>query len=339
MLTYNIKGKNITAKGSTELKVDKIKTTATASTSTESEDEEPTTEDTTTTEEQTTADTITTNSMPTERPMLELKTATEQWANSDGDYLYKFKSSDGSCTTNILDNPGDDLALGAIDRYTGDMLGSCSNFDPNDITSVVILHQRGDGWMGEYLKLYLDDRIFKCPLGKWTEKDSPEVEFPCHQESGPTEQTTKKPPSTANMPSEDNLLATLPTWGPHFEVSFDVRIESYDVDIHGTDNYTELIRFTSTDTDCCSAGDRIPGIFARNGIIFVFSQLGTEGNHRKYFSIRDQTWVKVVIKQYMEDGNGKVFIESVDNNSTFSQFSSGSMKLVWIQCPVERRVC
>ena len=115
-----------------------------------------------------------------------------------------------------------------------------------------------------------------------------------------------------NIPKKDNLVASLPTWGPHFEVSFDVRIESYDVNIHGTDNYTELIRFTSTDMDCCSAGDRIPGIFARNGIIFVFSQLGTEGNHRKYFSIRDQTWVKVVIKQYMEDGNGKVFIESVD---------------------------
>ena len=33
-----------------------------------------------------------------------------------------------------------------------------------------------------------------------------------------------------NIPKKDYLVATLPTWGPHFEVSFDVRIESYDID-------------------------------------------------------------------------------------------------------------
>ena len=159
----------------------------------------------------------------------------------------------------------------------------------------------------------------------------------------------QKSSNTANnIPKKDNLVATLPTWGPHFEVSFDVRIESYDIDIHGLDNTTELIRFTSTDKNCWdrisnilakNCWDRIPGIFARNGQLLVFSQLGTQAHHRKVFSIRPQTWVKVIIKQFMENGNGKVFEESVDNNSTFSQFSSGSMKLVWIQCTAERRVC
>ena len=200
MLTYNIKGKNVTAKGSTALKVDKIKQkpTPTTKVTTSSESEElepatdytatrkPTTEYTTTrrptTEYSTTRKSTSTAHIIKKRPMIELKTATEKWADSNGDYLYKFKSSDGSCTTNILDNPGDDLALGAIDRYTGDMLGSCSDFDPDDITSVVITHEGGDGWMGDYLKIYLDDKIFTCQLlGKWVEKDSPEVEFPCHQ--------------------------------------------------------------------------------------------------------------------------------------------------------------
>ena len=76
------------------------------------------------------------------------------------------------------------MANGAIDRYTGDQLESCSDFEADDITSVVITHDRGDGWMGEYLKMYLDDKVFHCTLGKWIEKDSPEVEFPCSQESG-----------------------------------------------------------------------------------------------------------------------------------------------------------
>ena len=113
-------------------------------------------------------------------PMLELKTATTQWADSDGDFQYKFKSSDGSCTIDMLDNPGDDMVKGAIDRYTGDQLGSCADFE-DDITSVVITFLRGDGWMGEYLKMYQNNKVFICPLGKKVEIESPEVEFPCFQ--------------------------------------------------------------------------------------------------------------------------------------------------------------
>ena len=115
-----------------------------------------------------------------ERPMIELKTATSPWADSDGDFSYKFKSSDGSCTIDILDNPGDDMVKGAIDRYTGDQLGSCADFE-DDITSVVITFLRGDGWRGEYLKMYQNNKVFICPLGKKVEIESPEVEFPCYQ--------------------------------------------------------------------------------------------------------------------------------------------------------------
>ena len=124
-------------------------------------------------------------SIQSKRPMLELKTATEESAASDGLYQYKIISSDGSCTIKAenanMDNAGDDLALGAIDRYSGDQLGSCSDFEADDITSVVITHKGGDGWLGEYLKLYLDDKVFMCPLGKWVWIKSRVVEFPCHK--------------------------------------------------------------------------------------------------------------------------------------------------------------
>ena len=120
------------------------------------------------------------------RPMLELKTATEESAASDGLYQYKIISSDGSCTIKAenanMDNAGDDLALGAIDRYSGDQLGSCSDFEAHDITSVVITHKGGDGWLGEYLKFYLDDKVFNCPLRKWVWVQDPKVEFQCFRE-------------------------------------------------------------------------------------------------------------------------------------------------------------
>ena len=203
MMTYNFNGENVIAKGSTYLTEDKIKENPTTSKESEEESEEDSEEE----KEQTTQYTTTrksTTQKPTtrhtteeenpetsteseeeseeeqERPMIEIKTATTQWADSDGDFRYKFKSSDGSCTIDILDNPGDDMAKGAIDRYTGDQLGSCADFE-DDITSVVITHTAGDGWMGEYLKMYRDDKVFICPLGKWVETASPKVEFPCSQ--------------------------------------------------------------------------------------------------------------------------------------------------------------
>ena len=105
MLTYNINGKNVTAKGSTYLKEDKIKENH-QKTSTESE---YTTMRKSTTHKSTTNSPVQTTSVASERPMIELKTATTPWADSDGDFQYKFKSKDGSCTIDILDNPGDGI--------------------------------------------------------------------------------------------------------------------------------------------------------------------------------------------------------------------------------------
>ena len=77
-------------------------------------------------------------------------------------------------------------------------------------------------------------------------------------------------------------------------------IESYSGG--NSDGWSELLRFTATDKDCCSAGDRIPAIFAhRDGYIHVTSQVGN-ANAYKNFNIPTQTWTKVEIKQYIENG-------------------------------------
>merc|ERR1719341_1529194 len=211
MLTYNINGRNVTAKGSTNLNEENLEQNHSEEYSEEDSvedskegsgaEEEPTTQKpttrTTTTQKPTTK--YTTTRPPTskyttadsarERPMLELKTATEESANSDGLYQYKIISIDGSCTIEAegdnMDNAGDDLALGAIDRYSGDQLGSCSDFKADDITSVVITHKGGDGWLGEYLKFYLNDKVFNCPLSKWVWVQDPKVEFQCFREERP----------------------------------------------------------------------------------------------------------------------------------------------------------
>ena len=112
--------------------------------------------------------------------------------------------------------------------------------------------------------------------------------------------------------TKDNLVATLPSWGDQFDVSLELWIESFTS--ANKNGYTELLRFTATDKDCCSAGDRIPAIFAnKNGYIHVTSQVGTNGNANKNINIKTKTWTKVKIKQYLENGKVYNFKQSLAN--------------------------
>ena len=101
--------------------------------------------------------------------------------------------------------------------------------------------------------------------------------------------------------TKDNLVTTLSSWGEYFEVSLQIWVGSYGK------SWSELLRFTATEKDCCSAGDRIPAIFVNSaGYIHVTSQVGSNGNLATNVNIKLKTWIKVVIKQYPE--NGKVIL-------------------------------
>ena len=114
------------------------------------------------------------------------------------------------------------------------------------------------------------------------------------------------------MIEKDNLVATIPSWGYYFEVSLEIWIESFAQD----KTWSELFKFTSTDKDCCSAGNRIPALFVNKaGFIYVTSQVGSDGDFHKSFHIKPKTWTMVQIKQYPE--NGKVIINLVFNLALF----------------------
>ena len=111
--------------------------------------------------------------------------------------------------------------------------------------------------------------------------------------------------------TKDNLVATLPSWGDQFDVSLELWIESFTPS--NSNGWSELLRFTATNKDMGSAGDRIPAIFANdNGYIHVVSQIGTNANANKNINIKTKTWTKVEIKQYQE--NGKVFFKQYLDN-------------------------
>ena len=67
----------------------------------------------------------------------------------------------------------------------------------------------------------------------------------------------------------------------------------------------EMLRFTSTENECCGSGDRIPTVMLsiQTEGIHVNFQVGDENNYvYKNTKIPPKIWTKVEIKQYPEDG-------------------------------------
>ena len=95
----------------------------------------------------------------------------------------------------------------------------------------------------------------------------------------------------------------------------------------------ELLRFTSTEKECCNPGDRIPTVFLWGyvGYIMIHFQVGDNGNYQyngkdSNTKIQLKTWTKVEIQQYPD--NGKVM------SNTFYECSQSIkyLKKTWACC-------
>ena len=104
---------------------------------------------------------------------------------------------------------------------------------------------------------------------------------------------------------KQHLLKTLVTWGPTFKISLKLFINSFVGHNLQNGNLAEVLRFTTTDNDCCAIGDRIPAIFTtRRGFLQVTTHVGANGNKKKNFRLNEKTWYTLEIKQYRK--NNKV---------------------------------
>ena len=107
-------------------------------------------------------------------------------------------------------------------------------------------------------------------------------------------------------------MTTLSTMGPSYKISFELFVNSFTgVDLqHGT--YAEVLRFTCTNQDCCSPGDRIPLVMTHKdsgdaGRITVTTQIGDNGNYYGLWNIRRKSWTSVEIEQYQQNGKVRRF--------------------------------
>ena len=105
------------------------------------------------------------------------------------------------------------------------------------------------------------------------------------------------------------LLTTLSTMGPSYKISFELFINSFTGVNLQHERYAEVLRFTCTNLDCCSPGDRIPLIMTHKdsgdtGRITVATQIGDNANYCGLWNINRRSWTSVAIEQYQQ--NGKV---------------------------------
>ena len=106
----------------------------------------------------------------------------------------------------------------------------------------------------------------------------------------------------------NTLVETLPTLGPAYRVYLNLYINSFDGTNLKSGKWAELLRFTTTENNCCSIGSRIPAIFTnKGGFIQVATQLGNSGNNWKNVNSvnQEKTWYRLEILQYAK--NDKVF--------------------------------
>ena len=119
--------------------------------------------------------------------------------------------------------------------------------------------------------------------------------------------------------SRAQSLKSVYIWGPAFKIRCWLKIDSYTVPNLRYGAWAELLRFTTTQHDCCSnwnanEGDRIPAIFThRDGYIHITMAMGNNGNRYKNVWLSDKLWYKLELEQYH-----KPSLSATDVTSTVS---------------------
>ena len=100
--------------------------------------------------------------------------------------------------------------------------------------------------------------------------------------------------------NQDKLVAELPEWGPTYQVSFEMKINSL------PSSWGEVLRVTSTDNNHGGVGDRFPAFFINTaGFVHICTQIGSTINQCKNIDMNEGTWYELDLRQIEE--NSKVF--------------------------------
>ena len=102
--------------------------------------------------------------------------------------------------------------------------------------------------------------------------------------------------------TKNNLISTIDTWGREYRVAISIIVHS------AGSEWSSILRFTNTDSNCCNIGDRIPAIFYNSGNGGANSYLhitnAVNGNANYYFNhyIDLRKWYHIELAQTKING-------------------------------------
>ena len=106
--------------------------------------------------------------------------------------------------------------------------------------------------------------------------------------------------------TKNNMIGTIESWGPHFRVSFEMKIKSF-----VAAKWTNILSFKGNGAkeSCCQPGDRAPAIFLQNKekyLVFSHSVNGNGNYAYTYRGLQLNKWYKITVEQIKEIRDGKV---------------------------------
>lgn len=100
--------------------------------------------------------------------------------------------------------------------------------------------------------------------------------------------------------TRNTQIATIANWGPEYRVEVDIMVRS------AGSEWSSILHFMSTGSDCCSLGDRIPSIFFNSGgYLLITSAVSDNGNYWVTHDIDLDKQYHIEIVQ--EKKNGKFY--------------------------------
>ena len=112
------------------------------------------------------------------------------------------------------------------------------------------------------------------------------------------------------QPKNDDLITTIPQWGPEYEISLEVFV---DANSWGPSSSVLLFR-AKPDKDCCDVGYRVPCIYVHpenSHQILIATQIGSApepGNGHTYLDIGDESrWIALHLSQTSTDVSSLIF--------------------------------
>ena len=94
-------------------------------------------------------------------------------------------------------------------------------------------------------------------------------------------------------------IATIPSWGPLFRVSFDLMINSHASGPGGRGGWSSVISFKGNGgkKNSGSHGDRIPAVFMNNGRLHFRTSVSGNSNYPLNSAVPLKRWLHVIIEQ------------------------------------------